>query len=213
MWRPCCFAPQRYGTRRVIGVLLSGELDDGTSGMQALTACGATTIVQEPMTAEYPTMPRVVLANTDVDYRVAAPEIGTLIARLVDEPAREPPAIPIALRQEVAMADESTSLTTADIAAHAPTPLSCPECGGPLWQRDPTSKSFRCLVGHAYHICTLRSALDETLDGTLWAAIRLFEQRAHIAQMMADEARIRALTKRADVWASELRVHATAWLS
>jgi two-component system, chemotaxis family, protein-glutamate methylesterase/glutaminase len=216
MWRPAIDVLFRsaavWHSTRVIGVLLSGELDDGTSGMQALRACGATTIVQEPATAEFPTMPRVALANTAVDYRAEASEIGSLIARLIDEPVGEFPAIPIALRQEVEMADESTALTTADIVPNGPTALSCPECGGPLWQPDPTSKSFRCLVGHAYHIGTLRSAIDDALDRTLWAAIRLFEQRAHIAQMMADDARRHKLSKRADVHAArakEAKLHVT----
>jgi two-component system, chemotaxis family, protein-glutamate methylesterase/glutaminase len=209
MWRPAIDVLFRsaavWHSTRVIGVLLSGELDDGTSGIQALKACGATTIVQEPATAEYPTMPRVALANADVDYRAEAAEIGSLIARLVQEPAREPAQIPTALRQEVEMADEGTTLLTSDIMPQAPTALSCPECGGPLWERDETSQSFRCLVGHAYHIGTLRSAVDDALDRTVWAAIRLFEQRAHIAQMMADDARGRNLSKRADVHTSRAK--------
>jgi two-component system chemotaxis response regulator CheB len=203
MWRPAIDVLFRSAavshSTRAIGVLLSGELDDGTSGLQALRACGGTTVVQEPATAEYPTMPRVALANTHVDYRAEAPEIGSLIARLVAEPALAAPMIPTALRQEIEMAEEGTSLLTSDIIPDAPSALSCPECGGPLWLHGPTHNHFRCLVGHAYQIGSLRDAMDDQLDRTLWAAIRLFEQRANIAQMMSDEARGQGLGKRAEV--------------
>lgn len=46
-----------YGNR-VIGVLLTGYLDDGTAGLIAIQRCGGTCVVQEPGDATYPDMPQ-----------------------------------------------------------------------------------------------------------------------------------------------------------
>jgi hypothetical protein len=54
-------------------------------------------------------------------------------------------------------------------------------------------------------------AHDSDLDRTLWAAIRSFEQRANIAQMMSDQAKARGFQRRSEmhaVRAKEARSHA-----
>ncbi len=206
LWRPAIDVLFRSAavnhTSRVIGVLLSGELDDGTSGLQAIRACGGHTVVQNPKTAAYPTMPNVALANTVIDHCVDADELAPLIAELVTEPAAVAPSVPRELQLEVQMAEGTGGVSTVDVAQTSPSWLSCPECGGPLWQRGPDEQGFRCLVGHAYHLNTLAYAHDDQLDRTLWAAIRLFEQRANIAQQMSDQARSRGLERRADMHAT-----------
>jgi two-component system, chemotaxis family, protein-glutamate methylesterase/glutaminase len=192
-------------------VLLSGELDDGTSGLQAIKACGGKAIVQSPQTAPYPMMPNVAMANIQVDHSVDAEEIAPLLTELVAQRAPPAPPIPQGLQLEARMAEGTHGLLTSDIAEDAPSALSCPECGGPLWQRGPDNGNFRCLVGHAYHLNSLAHAHDDQLDRTLWAAIRLFEQRANIAQMMSEQTRARGLERRADMHemrATESKRHA-----
>src|ERR1700710_1870901 len=63
---------------RVIGIILTGMLEDGTSGMYAIKRCGGICIVQEPEEADFGDMPQSVLNQVEVDYRVSLTEIGSL---------------------------------------------------------------------------------------------------------------------------------------
>ena len=51
----------------VTGIILTGMLDDGTAGLQAIKACGGMAIVQDPDNAAYGSMPKSAIANVDVD--------------------------------------------------------------------------------------------------------------------------------------------------
>lgn len=75
-----------YGPR-VIAVVLSGRLDDGTTGLQAVKERGGTTVVQDPADAAHPDMPRSALAHTTVDHVERASNLGALLGRLVGESA------------------------------------------------------------------------------------------------------------------------------
>jgi two-component system chemotaxis response regulator CheB len=215
LWRPAIDVLFRSAavthSTRVIGVLLSGELDDGTAGLQAIARCGGTTIVQRPADAEYPAMPEVALANARIDHSVNADEIGPLISRLISTPPTEPPPIPDELRDEVRMAEDLSEVLTSDFSSESPSGFTCPECAGPLWRRGEGESAFRCLIGHAYQLGSLLQAHDSDLDRTLWAAIRSFEQRANIAQMMSDQAKGRGFQRRSEMHAlraEEARSHA-----
>ena len=71
---------------RVIGVLLSGRLDDGTAGLRAIKQCGGLALVQDPDDAEHPEMPRSALACVDVDGCVPRSELAHTLLRLVARP-------------------------------------------------------------------------------------------------------------------------------
>jgi len=94
-----------YGSQ-VIGVLLSGELDDGTAGLQAISACGGLTIVQDPDDAASPAMPQTALANLDVDHRAHTEDLAALLTRLVREPAGPRVEVPEDVRRDSLMAEE-----------------------------------------------------------------------------------------------------------
>ena len=81
-------AAYAYGPR-VIGVVLTGALDDGTAGLWAIKERGGLAIVQDPDDALFPSMPLSALTNVQVDYRVPLSEIAPLLVRLVSEPAGE----------------------------------------------------------------------------------------------------------------------------
>ena len=78
-------AAQAHGPQ-VIGVLLSGRLDDGTAGLGAIKQCGGLAVVQDPDDAEHPEMPRNALAQVDVDCCVPASELAPTLLRLVARP-------------------------------------------------------------------------------------------------------------------------------
>jgi two-component system chemotaxis response regulator CheB len=96
MWRPAIDVLFRSAAvtyqSQVIGVLLSGYLDDGNVGLQAIGTCGGVTIVQEPQESETSEMPRIALANVSIDYVLSIPQIAATLVRLANE--RVPPAQP-----------------------------------------------------------------------------------------------------------------------
>lgn len=68
---------------RVIGVLLTGYLDDGTAGMIAIQRGGGTCIVQDPADAEYPDMPQNALNQLEVDYCIPIMAMGGVLYQLL----------------------------------------------------------------------------------------------------------------------------------
>lgn len=93
-WRPSIdvlfrSAAAAYG-QCVTGIVLTGLLNDGTSGMRAIRRKGGILMVQDPAEAEYPDMPDNVLANMDVDYKVFIDEMGHILADLFSRKQRAP---------------------------------------------------------------------------------------------------------------------------
>jgi two-component system chemotaxis response regulator CheB len=130
---------------RAIGVLLSGLLNDGASGLADLKRCGGVTVVQNPMDAVEGEMPRTALRASDVDYRAPAADLAALLVRLANEapgPAVPPPAS-VALEVAIAMGRPSDSRLMTEIADSVP--LSCPGCGGTMSQirRAPCASAVR----------------------------------------------------------------------
>ncbi|MGH8176021.1 MAG: chemotaxis protein CheB [Steroidobacter sp.] len=171
MWRPAIdvlfrTAAVTYGSR-VIGVLMSGELDDGTAGLQAIKQCGGLAVVQSPEDAIHPAMPRTATANVDVDHTASLSELPDLLFRLVEQAAPAGIPIPEYLKKEASMALAAEDSGAWMQQQGPPSPLSCPECSGPLWQSGPHGAQFRCMVGHAFHMNALMQGADEEIDRTL----------------------------------------------
>ena len=91
-----CFAPPRI-TMRVIGVVLSGALDNGSAGLRAVKQGGGIDIVQHPSDARVAAMPSNAMEHVDVDHAVAAADLAPLLLSLVQCEGE------LALRGEVAL--------------------------------------------------------------------------------------------------------------
>ena len=176
---------------RVIGVVLTGALDDGTAGLRAVKRRGGLTVVQDPADASYPSMPESALRNGRVDYCVPLSEIAPLLDRLTREPvsAPEEPA-PEDMKMEIGMAAMDSSEDKLDRIGNRST-FTCPECRGTLWEmNEEGGLRFRCHVGHAYGAETLISSQADGLEEALWAAVRGFEENAKLTARMAERSRV-----------------------
>jgi two-component system chemotaxis response regulator CheB len=146
--------------------------------------------VQHPADAEFPDMPRNALDAVDVDHCVPLTGISALLSKLAREPVEESiDAVPRTMAHEVRMAQENRESMEALDGLGKRTSLTCPECGGALWELDDTgAQRFRCHVGHAYSIQTLASEQTVRVEAAIWAALRSLEENERLALRMAFEA-------------------------
>jgi two-component system, chemotaxis family, protein-glutamate methylesterase/glutaminase len=202
-----------FGTR-AIGVVLTGQMDDGSAGLKAIKQRGGRAIVQDPATAAEPEMPKSALANVDVDHCVPLEEIGPLLTRLVRKPApKAPPEPSEALVHEVAINKGNATVEMLEGIA-TPSPLTCPECGGGLWEMKETKPlRYRCHTGHAYSALSLGQSQKESTEQSLWATIRglreremLLRRMASIAEGTGDAAQARAGRAQAERLDQQVRV-------
>jgi two-component system chemotaxis response regulator CheB len=148
-----------YGPR-VVGVVMTGALDDGTAGLWTIKLRGGTAIVQDPAEALIRSMPLSALDNVSVDHRLTAAEIGELIARLAREEAPAPLRVPAGEDEktlhEVRIAKEREALEEDVLKFGELSPFTCPECHGVLTMlREGRIIRFRCHTGHAFSADTL----------------------------------------------------------
>lgn len=175
-------ASRAYGPR-VIGVVLSGGLDDGTHGLELIKRHGGLAIAQDPAEAILPSMPLSAIQNVEVDYVLGAGAIGARLPLLIREQVGEEWSI-IPEGTDVAEGT-SDNLTTGHIPG-PPSPFTCPECGGALWElEDGKLLRFRCHVGHGFTADSLLVQQDDELEHTLWSALRALEEQAALRRRMA----------------------------
>lgn len=167
-------AAAAYGDR-VVGVLLSGELDDGTAGLWEIDRRGGVTIVQNPEEAPFPSMPLSALREIEVDHTVSLAEMGPLISFLAKEESLEPLGIERGEFEGKKMDPQLTDLT-------------CPECRGTIWEIERgNSKDYRCRVGHTYSAKSMLVSHFATQEKTLYAAMVALEEGASLARRLADQ--------------------------
>lgn len=180
-----------FGTR-VIGIVLSGSLNDGTAGLRAIKRCGGLAVVQDPRDAAFPDMPLSALQHVEVDHTASARALGALLTRLTRETAGETPPIPLDIRLETAIAAQELSGMEAENQLGKLSRFTCPECHGMLWEIDEGSLlRYRCHVGHAYTAAAMLHAQTTSAEEMLWSLMRVHQERAALARRMAQEERAR----------------------
>ena len=188
-------AAWEYGSR-VVGVVLTGTLDDGTAGLLAIKQRGGIAVVQHPDDALYPGMPRSALAHVEVDHSVPLREIGPLLATLTREAAApQQLAQEEIMEQEVNIAKQLGGAARIDPVFGQPSTFSCPECGGVLHEiQDGEFARYRCRVGHAYTPETMLAEQSEALEIALWTALNTLEESISLNKRMAQQAQERGQT-------------------
>jgi two-component system chemotaxis response regulator CheB len=177
---------------RVIGVVASGALDDGTAGLQAVKEAGGIAVVQDPADAACASMPSHAMDRVAVDYCVKSADLADLLVTLVNRPAPDPRAptpVPLETREE---ADGTSEFPMTGAAVGVESGLTCPECSGILREvRDGDVLRFRCRVGHAYTSQTMLEAQGDSIERALWTAVRQLEERALLMRKLATAAHAR----------------------
>lgn len=192
---------------RVVGVVLTGTLDDGASGLRAIHRCGGLCVVQDPEDAEWSGMPQSAIARSPVDHVLPVDAMPALLCRLATEPAPPSPPVPFDIATEAHTAEQEFTTVSDDTQAVAsPTTLSCPECGGGLSEiQDGPILRFRCQVGHAFSPDTIEEAQTEAMEKALWVALRTHEDRVELFNRMARHARDRGQSGLAAKWESQMQ--------
>lgn len=172
---------------RVVGVVLSGRLDDGTAGLQAIKACGGLAIVQDPADALEPSMPRSALQHVDVDWTTRGEALAAILQHAVRQPIVSAPAVPAAVRHENDLIMDTGNDMRRLNAIGSTSPLSCPACGGVLWGiHDSAPPRYRCHTGHSFTLAALNHTQAVHTDEVLWRALRALQERQRAIGMLID---------------------------
>jgi two-component system chemotaxis response regulator CheB len=185
-------AARVYGAR-VVGVVLTGALDDGTAGLAAVKEAGGLAIVQDPDEAFAASMPRSASAFVRVDHVLPLGEIGVLLTAVTLEQTGPQPAEPgphvTALESD--LAEPHLVLDEADRPGKVSV-FTCPECHGTLWEADERGiVRYRCRVGHVYSAESMLAAQTDSVDRALRTALQSMEERAALTHRLANRARAR----------------------
>lgn len=182
-------AAYTYGAR-VIGVILSGALDDGTSGLWTIKHRGGLAVVQDPLDAEIPSMPRSALREVEVDYVVPISAMAELLVSLSRNNTADASETDMEedKQTEFEIRTAAEHKTTGDILKFGElTPFTCPECHGVLFMlRDGERPRYRCHTGHAFSSDSLLSTVTESIEETLWSAIRCIEESIMLLKHMGE---------------------------
>ena len=171
---------------RVIGVVLTGMLDDGAAGLHAIKACGGTTIVQDPKEAQEPSMPLNAIAGVAVDHILGINEMANMINTLAQPLEFVPPdAAPEWLKVEhaVTLGAGMAQLSLVGV----PSRFTCPDCGGCLFEiKEGKPLRYLCHTGHAFSLLSLAALQNDATEYSMWAALRALQEKEAILRRLAE---------------------------
>ncbi|MDN2710729.1 chemotaxis protein CheB [Janthinobacterium sp. SUN118] len=176
---------------RAVGVILSGYLDDGTAGLQAIKACGGKALVQEPQEAVAPSMPQSAIDHVDVDWRLPVAQIAPALLALVSGKPAPPQALqpaPHWIAVENRFARGVGNMEQLEKIA-APSTFTCPACQGTLWEvHGQQPQRFRCHTGHSFTAQVLGELQNDKAEEAIWAAIRALQEKERLYLDLAAKA-------------------------
>ena len=197
-------AAATHGTR-VIGVLLTGMLDDGVNGLRAIRDAGGLVVVQDPEDAAFPDLPARALLAMDPDRTLPIDAIGGALLALTGERTKALP-VPEALAIE-AKIDHIGAVDPEHMhQLGEQAPIACPDCNGPMWKLgDERTRRYRCYNAHATTAAQLLTATDAQVERALWSAVRALNDRASTLETLASDAERIGNVQSAATYASRAR--------
>jgi len=172
---------------RVIGVVLTGMLDDGTAGLWAIKDRGGVAVVQSPAEAAHPSMPESALRHVQVDHVLKVEEMPAVLAQLVKAPIREKetrmPDEKLRIENQIALEDNALEIGVRNLGAASF--YTCPECHGSMVAvQDGSFRRYRCHTGHGFTPCALSAHARQNVEKTLWSALAQLEEREVLLREM-----------------------------
>ncbi|HEY0070149.1 MAG TPA: chemotaxis protein CheB [Chloroflexia bacterium] len=186
-------AARWYGPR-VVGVVLTGALDDGTVGLVGIKERGGIAVVQDPNEALYPSMPHSAIQYCDVDHVLPLAGIPAMLVELASRPAEDERGYPVPdrLDLEVQIVEGLDSHPEVLDRIGTPSHFTCPECHGTLWEMQGSElPRFRCRTGHAFSAESMLAEHNISVEAALWAAVRSLEESTTLSRRLAEQARRR----------------------
>ena len=204
-------AAAAYGSQ-VVGIVLSGKLDDGARGLRTIKRCGGFAMVMDPALAQEPEMPHTALREAEVDQILAPDAIGSLIPKLAKQTVEQTP-IPEDVQAENQIAQRAMMRDPARLGSEEDA-VACPDCGGNLKRRDDAGgETYRCRVGHTYGVQSLLNAQQDQLEQAIWVSMRILMDRERVLERLAEDYRkkdrpqlAQSMTERANELAQEYQV-------
>jgi len=181
---------EEYGPDAV-GVILSGNLSDGTVGLYEIKRRGGIAIVQDPGEAECPSMPLSALNNVAVDHCVPLSDLPALLVRLVKEGKfRKPQGTGV------------HAMEHSEERIERPVAQTCPECGGAMREETVGNVTqFRCHIGHVLNAEVHAAAQLEILERQLSAVLRMLNERTELCRKLAEKHRAHGNPEAHAIWA------------
>jgi two-component system chemotaxis response regulator CheB len=172
---------------KVIGIILSGALDDGTSGLWSIKRMRGVTIAQNPEEAAFDSMPASALSQVEIDHCLSVHQMGPLLMEITKQQLSMPgPDVADDARRmgvEVSIAIDGDAFRKGVMDCGELTPFTCPECNGVLVKlKEGKIDRFRCHTGHAYSSSALLSGVMEKIDESYWGAMRSLEEAAMLLE-------------------------------
>lgn len=191
---------------RAVGVVLTGTLGDGASGLWAIEKCGGFSVVQNPADAAFPDMPENALRIMRPDHVVRLKDLAPLLESLAHQPAGEPVEAPEQIRFEVEIAKAGHSNMDEMDRFGRRSVLACPDCHGVMWEIDEGDLvRYRCHVGHTYTAELMDVAVDENLRRALASAVRALEEKVALARKLRKQAIDSGHIHVQDTWGERVR--------
>lgn len=177
-----------YGSR-VIGIILSGALDDGSMGLWTVKQYGGVAMVQDPSDADVPSMPQNAIRSVEPDYVLPVAEMAAILTRMIREPVPTVQGLPEhheRTKFEIGIAMEKRTqnhlLEFGELS-----PYTCPECHGVLSSfQEGRNSRFRCHTGHSFSVETLLASVTETIEESIWSAVRSVQESVLLLNHIGD---------------------------
>lgn len=201
---PLFYSLARSRGEAAVGVILSGTLDDGASGLQAIRRRGGIAIVQDPREAVYPMLPNSAVRAGRIDHVAPVAKISAILVDLLDQELPPPNPLREASEASGILSTPAERQIIADILGPragqvepqdaSSSPFTCPECQGALAElRDGQLVRYRCGDGHTFSSDALYEGQHEKLEEALWAAYRALQENEHLCERLAARAESRGL--------------------